>query len=106
MFVRDSEKPFLTVLPGIQRKTLAVGEHSLVTRFSMESGSKLPEHKHPHEQVGVLLSGRLILNVGGEVCELKAGDSWAIPSDVEHSAAILEQAEAIEVFFPVRQEYL
>jgi quercetin dioxygenase-like cupin family protein len=31
---------------------------------------------------------------------------WCIPSNVEHGAEILEESVAIEVFSPVREEYL
>lgn len=106
MFVKDSAKPLLPIVPGVKRKTLAVGEHSLMTKFVLESGSELPVHKHPHEQVGYLISGRLILTVGGDSCEMEPGDSWAIPGDVEHGAQVIELAEAIEVFYPVRLDYL
>jgi quercetin dioxygenase-like cupin family protein len=106
MFVKDASKPLLTVVSGVQRKTLAVGEHCLMTKFVLEAGSELPSHKHPHEQVGFLVSGRLILTIGDESCEMLPGDSWAVPGDVAHCAKVIEKAEAIEVFYPVRQDYL
>ena len=106
MFVKNREKPLLAIVPGIQRKTLAVGDHSLMTEFILEAGAELPAHKHPHEQIGFLVSGCLILTIGGESCEMRPGDSWAVPGDVEHSAKVIERAEAIEVFHPVRQDYL
>ena len=106
MFVKDSAKALMPVVPGVQRKTLAVGEHSLMTKFVLERGSELPSHKHPHEQVGFLVSGRLLLTIGDESCEMEPGDSWAVPGDVEHCAKVIERSEAIEVFYPVRQDYL
>ena len=106
MFVKDAAKALMPVVSGVQRKTLAVGEHSLMTKFVLEAGSELPSHKHPHEQVGFLVSGRLVLTIGGESCEMEPGDSWAVPGDVEHWAKVIERAEAIEVFYPVRQDYL
>ena len=106
MFVKNQEKPLITIVSGIQRKTLAVGAHTLMTEFVLEAGAELPAHKHPHEQIGFLVSGRLILTIGDESCEMAPGDSWAVPGDVEHSAKVVERAEAIEVFYPVRQDYL
>ena len=106
MFVKNQEKPLMKIVPGIQRKTLAVGAHTLMTEFVLEAGAELPAHKHPHEQIGFLVSGRLILTIGDESCEMVPGDSWAVPGDVEHSAKVVERAEAIEVFYPVRQDYL
>jgi quercetin dioxygenase-like cupin family protein len=106
MFVKDSAKPLQEIVPGVKRKTLAVGEHTLMSKFALEAGSELPLHKHPHEQIGYLVSGRLILTIGAESCEMQAGDSWAVPGDTPHRAAVVEDSVAIEVFFPVRQDYL
>lgn len=106
MFVKDAAKALSTVVPGVQRKTLAVGEHCLMSKFVLTQGSELPLHKHPHEQIGFLVSGKIILTIGGEACEMEPGDSWVVPGDVEHKAEVLETAVAIEVFYPVRQDYL
>ena len=106
MFIKDSEKQLLSIVPGVQRKTLAVGVNTLMAKFVLAAGSELPMHKHSNEQIGFLVSGRLILTIGEESCELSAGDSWAVPSDVEHGAKVLETAEALEIFYPVRQDYL
>ena len=57
MFVKNQEKTLLAIVPGIQRKTLAVGDHTLMTEFILEAGAELPAHKHPHEQIGFLVSG-------------------------------------------------
>ena len=34
------------------------------------------------------------------------GDSWCIGSDVPHSARALEDSVAVEMFSPVREDYL
>jgi len=43
----------------------------------------LPRHKHPHEQIGYLASGRLDLTIGNETRHLGPGDSWCIPGDTD-----------------------
>jgi quercetin dioxygenase-like cupin family protein len=77
-----------------------------MTEFSLDKGNILPIHKHPHEQTGYLVSGKILLNIGDETFEVNPGDSWCVHSDVEHSADILENSVAIEVFSPVREDYL
>jgi quercetin dioxygenase-like cupin family protein len=52
------------------------------------------------------VSGHIVLSVGAEQCDAKAGDSWCIPMGVEHSAEIPEDSVAVEVFSPVREDYL
>ena len=44
--------------------------------------------------------------IGDEKREVEAGDSWSIPGGVEHSGEILEDSVVVEVFSPVRKEYL
>ena len=106
MFYRKDLEGYLTVAPGVSRKTLTHGEHTLFTEFRLEGGKDLPLHSHPQEQTGYLVSGRIVLTIGGDRFEARAGDSWCIPGNIEHGAHILEDAVAIEVFSPVRKDYL
>ena len=71
----------------------------------MSKGRILPQHKHPEEQTGYLVSGHMILVIEGERHELMPGDSWAIPGNVEHGAETLEDSVALEVFSPPREDY-
>ena len=106
MFEKRSDSGYRPVLDGIGRKTLVHGDQTLMTEFELRKGSSLPRHSHPHEQTGYLVSGRIRLFIGTEEYEAQAGDSWCIPGGVEHGADILEDSVAIEVFSPVRNDYL
>lgn len=106
MFYQADEDEYHRAAPGIDRKTLAHGVHTLITEFRMASGSTLPRHSHPHEQTGYLVSGRLRLTIGRETREVGPGDAWCIPGDTEHGAEVLAESVAVEVFSPVREDYL
>lgn len=106
MFATRSDAGFQQVLEGIERKTLVHGEKTLMTEFRLRHGAVLPRHAHSHEQTGYLLSGRIRLQIGTESRELAPGDSWCIPGGVQHGADILEDSIALEVFSPVRDDYL
>jgi quercetin dioxygenase-like cupin family protein len=106
MFHKSNSSGYKQMLEGIKIKTLVFGEKTLLTEFRLEKESKIPRHSHPHEQTGYLVSGRMLLFIGDESFETAAGDSWSIPGDVEHSAEIIEDSIAIEVFSPVRKDYL
>ncbi len=106
MFCKASDSNYRTALPGIEMKTLVFGEQTLLTEFRLRAGSPLPLHSHPHEQTGYLVAGRIRLVIGGEVHEVSPGDGWCIPANVEHGAQVIEDAIAIEVFSPVREDYL
>lgn len=106
MFISGTTKGYVDVIKGVRRKTLAVGEKSLLVEFTLEEGSVLPLHSHPHEQTGYLLSGELQFAIGENEYIAKGGDSWAIPGDVKHAVKVIKSAVAIEVFAPVREDYL
>ena len=106
MFYKRNSDGFEQVLTGIKRKTLAYGDKSLITEFHLEQGSDLPSHAYPQEQTGYLVSGRIRLSIGGEIFEVEPGDSWCVPGNVVHQAEILADSVAVEVFSPVREDYL
>jgi quercetin dioxygenase-like cupin family protein len=106
MFKKHSKDGYTTVAEGIEMKTLVHGQNTLMTRFQLKKGSTLPSHSHPHEQTGFLVSGHLVLHIGDEAFDVLPGDSWTIPGDVPHRAEVLEDTQAVEVFSPVREDYL
>jgi len=106
MFYKSNNNGYKQALEGIKFKTLVYGERTLFTEFRLEKGSKLTRHRHPHEQTGYLVGGRMRFSIGEETYEVEPGDSWCIPSNVEHGGEIMQDSIAIEVFSPVRKDYL
>ena len=106
MFAPCTRDGFQEVIDGIRMKTLVYGDKTLMAEFRLSKGADLPVHQHPHEQTGYLVSGRIDLTVDGVVHAVGAGDSWCIPGGAAHSAKVHEDAVAIEVFAPVREDYL
>ena len=106
MFSHHTETGYRESLPGIRQKTLVFGKNTLMAEFRLNNGSQLPWHTHPHEQTGYLVSGHMTLRIGNEESDIRPGASWNIPGNVEHSATIHGDSVAIEVFYPVREEFL
>jgi quercetin dioxygenase-like cupin family protein len=106
MYGIHSEEGYTEIIKGIRIKTLCFGESMLMTEFFLQKDAVLPEHSHPNEQTGYLVNGKIRMFIGGTSRELVAGDSWNILKDVIHRAEILEDSVAIEVFSPVREDYL
>ena len=105
MHTKNNEKEFIQALEGVQRRTLAVGEQSMLCNFLLESGAVIPPHHHPNEQIGYLLSGEMSMTIADQERLLRAGDSWAIPGGVVHSVNVLQPSEVVEVFVPIRGDY-
>ncbi len=94
-----------SLAPGVDIKSLS-GEKMTMVIFSIAEGSVIPEHAHPHEQIGRVLKGSFSLTIGGEEKIVKENDFWCIPADVPHKGKCLEgPAEMLEVFAPPREDY-
>ena len=106
MFGQKHDSGYIPVTEGIARKTLVHGKNTLMTEFVLKTNAVLPAHQHPQEQTGYLVSGHMVLTIGDEVNVVRAGDSWMIPGNVEHRATIVADSVAVEVFSPVRNDYL
>jgi quercetin dioxygenase-like cupin family protein len=106
MFRKKDTADSRQLIEGVELSTLVHGEKTLMGQFKAAKGSVIPAHSHPHEQTGFMISGKLRWNVDGETMETVAGDSWCLPGGVEHSVEALEDSILIEVFSPVREDYL
>jgi quercetin dioxygenase-like cupin family protein len=106
MFAKNGITGYKNALEKVKLKTLVHGAKTLMAEFRLEQGAVLPRHKHPHEQTGYLVSGRIDLTIGDVTNQATPGDSWCIPGDVEHNALAHEDSVALEVFSPVREDYL
>jgi quercetin dioxygenase-like cupin family protein len=94
------------IFPGVEIRTTA-GRGIMLSVVRLEPGSVVAEHTHPHEQMGLLIEGRLEFTVGGVTRVLGPGDLWRIPGGVPHSVRALDgPAVALDVFHPIRQDYL
>ena len=106
MFKRQADLAHRQLVDGVQLGTMVHGEKTLMAQFKLAKGCDLPEHAHPHEQTGILISGRIVITIDGTDYPAQPGDSWCIGADVSHSARALEDSVAVEVFSPVREDYL
>lgn len=66
----------------------------------------VPEHRHPNEQIGMVIHGRVRFTVGDETRDLRPGGTWRILGDVPHIVeAGPEGAVVIDVFSPIRSDW-
>lgn len=91
---------------GVDLVVLASGEKSMITKMIYKAEDQIPFHKHPHEQSGYVLSGKFKLFYGDKIEMINPGDSYSIPSNVEHKIEIISPGEILDFFTPLRQDYL
>lgn len=106
MFYQRSEEGYRTLADGVRMKSLIHGERTHLCEFRIAKGGCVPQHSHPHEQIGYLIAGRVRFRVGNETFDAGPGDSWCLPGNLPHAADILEDSIMVEVFSPCREDYL
>jgi|WetSurSiteA1Bulk_404760.scaffolds.fasta_scaffold73781_1 quercetin dioxygenase-like cupin family protein len=94
------------MMPGLIRRTLAVGGSLMICEFALETGVEIPEHSHPHEQIGYVASGKVRIILDGEYNDLGPGDCYYAPSGSKHGARVLERAVVVDTFSPPRDDYM
>ena len=106
MFTKSEDRDYKKLVDGVKMKTLVWGTKSSLSMFVLDKGAAIPTHSHPNEQSGYLVSGKIVFIIEGERFEANPGDGWNLESNVEHGAEILEDSVVVEVFSPIREDYM
>lgn len=93
------------VTPLITRK-IVTGEKEMVVFWRMQAGAHAAAHRHPHEQVFWVISGKMDFRLADERRSCGPGDVGVIPGGVEHEAWFPEDTEVVDVFSPPREDFL
>lgn len=94
------------VAPGVQRWVLAYNKDMMVVEMSFEAGCKMPVHSHPHTQSSCVKSGKFRFEAEGKPIEVTEGDTINFPSGIEHCVTCLEAGRVLEIFSPMREDFL
>jgi quercetin dioxygenase-like cupin family protein len=106
MFTKKDTRGFRPLLEGITMRPLAWEEKTQLCEFKLQKGARIPPHSHPYEQTGYLVSGKLNFRIDKTWNLAESADSWSIPENVEHEVEILENSVVLELFSPIRPDYL
>ena len=91
---------------GVSRRVLAYTPRLMIVEVSFEAGSEGSLHTHPHCQNTYVRSGRFRFNVDGESVEVGPGDTLAFPPDVPHGTLCLEAGTLLDIFAPMREDFI
>jgi quercetin dioxygenase-like cupin family protein len=89
----------------ISRK-LITGEREMLAQIYLKRGALVPMHKHESEQLTYVLQGALRFLIGGQEMTVREGEVLHIPSWVPHQAEALEDTFEMDIFSPIRQDWL
>ena len=91
--------------PLAGRKALH-GTMITLARFRFDKGNKVAMHHHPNDQITTVESGSVRFSMNGEEVLLKAGDMVVVPPEVPHGNEALEDTVIVEIFSPVRTDWI
>jgi quercetin dioxygenase-like cupin family protein len=89
----------------ISQKIIA-GERQMLAQIYLKRGALVPMHAHESEQMTYILQGALKVLVGGEEVMVREGEVLHIPSGTPHQAEALEDTFELDVFSPVRRDWI
>lgn len=106
IFINDADLSWENTGEGIKRKIMSYNPELMMVKVAFEKDAVGTLHKHPHTQITFIESGKFEVEVENEKRVLKAGDVFHIPSNFIHGVICLEQGTLIDVFNPVREDFL
>ncbi len=99
------------IVPGVNLQ-LVSGEKIMLSFVTLQPGSFVPLHQHPHEQMGYLLEGELVFYLNAEdeahARVMKPGDIYIAPGGTPHAARVVADKPCLilDIFGPPREDYL
>lgn len=104
--VLDSEVEWEQIEPKIRRKVMSFSAEIMLVKVAFEAGGIGTLHHHPHLQISYVASGAFEITINGESKILKAGDVYNVPKNAVHGAVCLEEGILIDVFSPMREDFV
>jgi len=99
------EMPKEVLSPTIARKIIS-GDKAMVAQVFLAKGAIVPEHFHESEQITYILEGALEFELEGKKVVVGKGQVLRIPSNVPHKAVALEDTLDLDIFSPIREDWL
>ena len=85
---------------------IITGEREMIAQIYLKRGALIPQHSHESEQMTYILQGALRFQVGNEEVIVREGEVLHIPANVAHQAEALEDTFELDVFSPIRIDWL
>jgi len=105
-FLFGNEIEWETVAEGVQRQIMAYDDRIMLVNVKFDKGGIGQMHEHHHSQVTYVISGQFELTIGDETKIVKGGDAFYIPPHVMHGAICKEAGVLIDVFSPIREDFM
>ena len=91
---------------GVLRQIMGYNDALMMAKAIFQEGAIGYTHSHPHAQLAYVESGVFEFTIGSESATLKQGDCAYVPPNVEHGAVCKEAGVLLDIFSPVREDFL
>lgn len=106
VFVVDAAVDWEDLGAGVRRKILGYNGTMMMVRVEFETGAIGPQHSHPHSQCAVVEKGAFDVTIDGVTKRLGVGDGYMVPPNVMHGVVALEPGVLLDIFTPIREDFL
>ncbi len=106
LFQVGNEIPWEDLGNGIQRQLYGYDDKIMLVKVRFEKGAIGELHEHPHTQVTFVESGVFQMTIGNETRIIVPGDGYYVPPHEIHGIVCLQQGMLVDVFAPVREDFL
>ena len=105
-FVRQEDAQVIDLGGGVSRSIRAYNEEMMLVEVIFESGAVGSDHSHSHTQISYVLSGEFTYHIEGEARTMLPGDSIVVPASLPHGTTCLEQGVLLDIFTPMRKDFI
>jgi quercetin dioxygenase-like cupin family protein len=106
LFFKEEETQWEVVGEGVQRQIVGYDNRIMMVNVKFEKGAIGSLHNHHHTQVTHIAEGAFEVIIEEEKRILKKGDSFYIPSNKIHGVICLEEGMLIDIFSPIREDFI
>jgi quercetin dioxygenase-like cupin family protein len=106
MITRNETVQAVMCNPGVNRKVLSYSADVMLCELFFEKGAQGNLHSHTHQQISYVASGVFEYIINGKKELIRTGDSVYIPANAEHGTVCIEAGKLIDVFCPMRGDFL
>ncbi|GAB4024306.1 cupin domain-containing protein [Spirosoma koreense] len=106
LFVDDPSLPWEPVGEGVKRKIMTYDANLMMVKVAFEAGGVGTPHSHYHTQMSYVASGTFSIMIGEETRTVRAGDAYYIPPNVWHGAVCEEAGVLVDIFTPLREDFV
>jgi quercetin dioxygenase-like cupin family protein len=96
----------LEIMSDMISRKIVTGDKAMVAQVFLKKDAVVPEHHHESEQITYILEGALKFEIEGKEIIVRKGEVLSIPSNVPHRAVALEDTIDLDIFSPIRTDWL